>query len=108
MKVGIVGFGSIGFDVAQRIDQGIENFKLIGVSSRTKENVLKKITSFKLKPEVLELEELCIKSDIIIDCAPKVAFKKILQNCLLNQKPLITISGSGILDNFELVKNANK
>ena len=61
MKVGIVGFGSIGFDVAQRIDQGIENFKLIGVSSRTKENVLKKITSFKLKPEVLELEELCMK-----------------------------------------------
>jgi len=108
LKVGIVGFGSIGFDVAQRIDQGIENFKLIGVSSRTKENVLKKITSFKLKPEVLELEELCKKSDIIIDCAPKVAFKKILQNCLLNRKPLITISGSGILDNFELVINANK
>ena len=108
MKVGLVGFGSIGFDVGKRIDQGIENFELAGISSRTKENVLKKITSFKLKPEVLELKDLCKKSDIIIDCAPKVAFKEILQNCLLNQKPLITISGSGILDNFELVKNANK
>ena len=39
MKVGLVGFGSIGFDVGKRIDQGIENFELAGISSRTKENV---------------------------------------------------------------------
>ena len=108
MKVGIVGFGSIGFDVGRIIDHGIENFKLIGISSRTKGNILKKISTFKVKPKVLELDDLCKKSDIIIDCAPKSAFKKILETSLLNQKKLITISGSGILENFDSVKNANK
>ena len=108
MKVGIVGFGSIGFDVGNRIDQGIENFKLVGVSSKTKEKVLKKISSFKNKPPFLNLDELCKRSDVILDCAPKKAFKSVLQNCLLNKTKLITISGSGILENFELVKNANQ
>ncbi len=108
MKVGIVGFGSIGFDVGKRIDQGVENFKLVGITSRTKEKILKKISSFKIKPEVLGLEDLCKKCDVIIDCAPKIAFKNILLHCLLNKNKLITISGSGILDNFESVKNANK
>ena len=108
MKVGIVGFGAIGFDVGKRIDQGIENFKLIGISSRTKENVLKKISLFKNIPPIVDLNQLCKKSDIIIDCTPKVAFRKILQNCLLNQIKLITISGSGILENIDLVRNANQ
>ena len=108
MKVGIVGFGSIGYDVGKRIDQGIEDFNLIGISSRTKKNVLKKISSFKNKPEVFSLEDLCKKSDIIIDCAPKDAFKEILKNCLKNKKKIITISGSGILQNFKTVLSANQ
>ena len=108
MKVGIVGFGTIGFEVGKRIDQGVEDFSLIGISSRTKINVLKKISSFKNKPEVFSLEDLCKKSDVIIDCAPKDAFKEILQNCLKNQKKIITISGSGILQNFKTVLSANQ
>ena len=43
MKVGIVGFGSIGFDVGKKIDQGIDNFSLAGITSRTEINVLKTI-----------------------------------------------------------------
>ncbi len=108
MKVGIVGFGTIGFEVCKRIDQGVENFKLIGISSRSKENILKKMHLFKIKPEILDLEDLCKKSDIIIDCAPKDAFKKIWKNCLCNQKKLLTISGSGILENFKTVTDAKK
>ena len=66
------------------------------------------ISSFKNKPPFLNLDELCKRSDVILDCAPKKAFKSVLQNCLLNKTKLITISGSGILENFELVKNANQ
>ena len=43
MKVGIVGFGSIGFDVGKKIDQGIDNFSLAG-SLQNEINVLN--TSF--------------------------------------------------------------
>ena len=108
MKVGIVGFGSIGYDVGKKIDQGIDNFSLAGITSRTEINVLNKLVHFKNKPPFLKLEDLCQKSDIIIDCAPKEAFKEILQNCMSNGSKLITVSGSGILENFELIQKANK
>ena len=108
MKVGIVGFGSIGFDVCKKIDQGIDNFSLAGITSRTEINVLNKLVHFKNKPPFLKLEDLCQKSDIIIDCAPKEAFKEILQNCMSKGSKLITVSGSGILENFELIQKANR
>ena len=76
MKVGLVGFGSIGFDVGKRIDQGIENFELAGISSRTKENVLKKITSFKLKPEVLELKIYARNQILLLIVHLKLHLKK--------------------------------
>ena len=45
MKVGIVGFGSIGTEVARAIIKGIDNFSLYGVSSRSRENALKRISN---------------------------------------------------------------
>ena len=67
-----------------------------GESSRTNGLIrnLKKISSFKNKPPFLNLDELCKRSDVILDCAPKEAFKSILQNCLLNKTKLITINSS--------------
>ena len=43
MKVGIVGFGSIGTEVAKALIIGVENFSLYGVVSRSKENVERRI-----------------------------------------------------------------
>ena len=42
MKVGIIGFGSIGTEVARALINGIENFTLKGIVSRSKENAKKK------------------------------------------------------------------
>ena len=39
--------------------------------------------------------------DIVIDCAPKEAFKKIIEKCLKYKTKLITVSGAGILENLE-------
>ena len=45
MNVGIVGFGSIGTEVAKALIAGVDNFSLIGVVSRSKENAQKRIES---------------------------------------------------------------
>jgi len=42
MKVGIIGFGSIGTEVAKALIKGVENFSLTGIVSRSKENAKKK------------------------------------------------------------------
>ena len=46
MKIGIIGFGAIGFDVAKKLDQEKDQFNVIGVHSKTKSKIIDKTTSF--------------------------------------------------------------
>ena len=46
MKIGIIGFGAIGFDVAKKLDQEKDQFHVIGVHSRTKNKITDKTSSF--------------------------------------------------------------
>ena len=57
---------------------------------------------------IYDLDDLIEKCDIIIDCAPKEAFKDIATTCIKNKKPLITVSGAGILENLDLEEMARK
>ena len=108
MKVGIIGFGSIGTEVAKALIKGVENFSLTGIVSRSKENAKKRISQLKQEIMIYYLDDLIEKCDIIIDCAPKEAFKDIATTCIKNKKPLITVSGAGILENLDLEEMARK
>jgi len=108
MKVGIIGFGSIGTEVAKALISGIKNFSLTGIVSRSKENAKKRISHLKHEIIIYDLDNLIEKCDIIIDCAPKEAFKDIATKCIKNKKPLITVSGAGILENLDLEEMARK
>ena len=46
MKIGIIGFGAIGFDVAKKLDKEKDQFNVIGIHSRTKNKIIDKTTSF--------------------------------------------------------------
>ena len=108
MKVGIIGFGSIGLEVAKALIIGIEEFTLIGIVSRSTENAKKRIANLKHPIIIYDLDTLIEKCDVLIDCAPKEAFKEIAEKCIDNKKTLITVSGAGILDNLDLEKLAKK
>ena len=108
MKVGIIGFGSIGTEVAKALIKGVENFCLTGIVSRSKENAKKRISQLKHEIMIYDLDDLIEKCDIIIDCAPKEAFRDIATKCIKNKKPLITVSGAGILENLDLEEMAKK
>ncbi len=49
MNVGIVGFGSIGTEVAKALLEGVESFYLYGISSRSKTNAEERISKLKKK-----------------------------------------------------------
>ena len=108
MNVGIVGFGSIGTEVAKALLEGVENFYLYGISSRSKTNAEERISKLKKSIEIFDLETLINNCQIIIDCAPKEAFRDIATRCISEGKTLITVSGSGILDNFDLIETPKK
>ena len=108
MKVGIIGFGSIGTEVAKALIKGVENFSLTGIVSRSNENAKKRIFHLKHEIMIYDLDNLIKKCDIIIDCAPKEAFKEIATKCIKKKKPLITVSRAGILENLDLEEMARK
>ena len=108
MKIGIIGFGAIGFDVAKKLDKETDKFNVIGVHSRTKNKIIDKTSSFNSPLRYFSLDEICKKSDIVIDCAPKEAFKEIIQKCLDYKTKLITVSGAGILENQEIINKARE
>jgi len=54
MKVGIVGFGSIGTEVAKALIIGVENFSLYGVASRSKKNVERRILQLNHQIKIFE------------------------------------------------------
>ena len=106
MNVGIVGFGSIGTEVAKALIKGVENFCLFGVTTRSKSNAEKRISKLDKNIDIYDLETLVQNCEIIIDCAPKEAFREIATKCINKERILITVSGSGILDNLDLEKSA--
>ena len=102
MNVGIVGFGSIGSEVAKALINGVEDFSLYGITSRSKSNAQERIAKLDKNIKIYDLETLVDNCEIIIDCAPKAAFRDIATKCINKERKLITVSGSGILDNLDL------
>ena len=74
MKVGIIGFGSIGTEVAKALIKGVENFSLTGIVSRNNENAKKRILHLKHKIMIYDLDNLIENCDIIIDLRSKGSF----------------------------------
>jgi aspartate dehydrogenase len=102
MNVGIVGFGSIGTEVARALINGVEGFSLYGITSRSKSNAQERIDKLDKNIKIFDLQALVDNCEIIIDCAPKEAFRDIATKCINQERKLITVSGSGILDNLDL------
>jgi aspartate dehydrogenase len=102
MNVGIVGFGSIGSEVAKALINGVEDFYLYGITSRNKSKAKERIAKLDKNIKIYDLETLVDNCEIIIDCAPKEAFRDIATKCINKERKLITVSGSGILDNLDL------
>ena len=102
MNVGIVGFGSIGSEVAKALINGVEDFSLYGITSRSKSNAQERIAKLDKNIKIYDLGTLVDNCEIIIDCAPKEAFRDIATQCINKERKLITVSGSGILDNLDL------
>ena len=63
MKIGIIGFGAIGFDVAKKLDNEVDQFNVIGVHSRTKNKIIEKTKSFNLPLNYLDVGEISLVSN---------------------------------------------
>ncbi len=105
MKVGIIGCGFIGNEIAKFIDKN-KGFKLIALNDIDVNKVYdltKKLRNN--KPKFADLNDLIRKSDLIVESATKGIIKKILSNKNLDKKDkkLLIMSTGGLISNLHLL-----
>ena len=80
LKVGIVGLGAIGLEVAKTIDaKKLPNMRLVSVSSRNLTKAENKLKNLKSKPKLTSIHETVTLSDVIIESAPAAVFNEIAE-----------------------------
>ena len=104
MKVGIVGCGFIGSEIAYFIDKS-KDFQLIGLNDIDKSKV--KILAAKLrhKPKFMDLDSLIKNCSLVIESAGKDVVKDILENKNLDKKnkKLLIMSTGGLIGSLKFL-----
>ena len=105
--VGIGGLGTVGFEVARRIDGGaIDGLVLAAVSARDRARARERIAGFRTPVDVVAAGELAEHADIVVESAPAAVFREIAEPAVRAGKILVAISAGALLDHADLVETA--
>ena len=105
--VGIGGLGTVGFEVARRIDGGgIDGLALAAVSARDHARARERMAGFRTPVDVVVASELAGRADIVVECAPAAVFREIAEPVVRAGKILVSISVGALLDHTDLVETA--
>ena len=106
-SVGIGGLGTVGFEVARRIDGGeVDGLTLCAVSARDHVRARERISGFRTPVEVVAARELAEQADIVVESAPAAVFRDIAEPVVRAGKVLVAISAGALLDHTDLVEAA--
>ncbi len=98
LKIGLVGCGAIGSEIAKAIDSGDINAELVAVCDRNTKCADGLIGRLKKKPIRANLEELVNASDIVVEAAAQVAVPAIARATLVKGKQLMIMSVGALTD----------
>lgn len=102
-RIGIVGAGAIGKEIARAIDNGTVPAKLEAIWDRDVTEADKLAASLKSKPRVLPLEELVREANFIVEAASQAAVKEVAVAALTNSRSVMIMS-VGALSDKELLE----
>ncbi|MDE2906076.1 MAG: aspartate dehydrogenase [Acidobacteriota bacterium] len=105
--VAIGSLGTVGLEVARRIDAGeIDGLTLRAVSARDHERARNRMRGFRSPVDVVAADGLAERADIVVECAPAALFREIAEPVVRAGKTLVAISAGALLDHADLVETA--
>lgn len=107
-RVAIGSLGTIGYQVAKKLEEGIEGLTLTAVSAHNKDRASSRVSAFKEPPAVLAPGELASSADIIVECAPAAIFRDIAEPVIDAGKKLMPLSVGALLSHWDLVDRARE
>ena len=105
--VAVAGLGTVGLEVARRIDGGgIDGLILSAVSARDRARARERMAGFRTPVDVVAAGELAERADIVVESAPAAVFREIAEPVVRAGKVLVAISAGALLDHADLVETA--
>jgi aspartate dehydrogenase len=98
LKIGLVGCGAIGTEIARSIDRGKIPAELVAVCDHNPANAEQLIRSLEHKPVRANLEELVRLSDVVVEAASQRAVPAIAKAALEKGKILMIMSVGALAD----------
>lgn len=109
LKIGIIGCGNIGSQLARAIVKDFSaKANLVAISDKEIKKAIKLSKTILPKPKVLSISQLIKKSDLVIEAASANVSAGILKKCIQNKKPVLIMSIGGLLGKQNLLKMATK
>jgi aspartate dehydrogenase len=108
-KLGIIGCGSIGNEIAKAVDKGDINVKLTACCDRERARFDSLAANLKnVKPAYMKAEDVIKKCDLVVECAHKTAVTDIFKLAIKHKRDMMFLSVGGVLDNTDLLEEARK
>lgn len=107
MKVGIIGCGTIGFEIAKAI-LNIPNIQLVSLCDVERDRVEPLAALFSEKPTMNSLSELISKADLVIESASAKVAAMVLEEAIKKKKDVMIMSVGGLLGKEDLLAEAEK
>ncbi len=107
-RVAIGSLGTIGLQVAKRLDQGIDGLQLTAVSGNNLDKARDNVAGFSTTPLVTPLDELAAHADIIVECAPAAVFRELAEPVIESGKLFMPLSVGALLSHWDLVDRASE
>jgi predicted dinucleotide-utilizing enzyme len=97
-RIGIVGAGAIGKEIARAIDNGTVPAKLEAIYDRDLAEATSFAASLKSKPKVLPLEELVEASNFVVEAASQAAVREVAIAALSKSRSVMIMSVGALAD----------
>ncbi|HMK46064.1 MAG TPA: aspartate dehydrogenase [Methanocella sp.] len=97
-RIGIVGTGAIGKQIARAIDNGVVPAKLEAIWDRDVAEANAFAATLKSRPRVVPLDELVGVSNFIVEAASQAAVKEVVLAALSNSRSVMIMSVGALAD----------
>lgn len=109
LKIGIIGCGAIGGFIARTCQERFsDKIEIVGVCDIVKSKSESLVKSLKKKTEILEIDELINKSDLVVEAASKDVSASIAEKAVSIGKSAMIMSVGGLLGRRDLFDLAEK
>jgi len=106
LHVGIAGLGAIGMAIARQLHAGIPGLALAAAAARDNDAARGRLAAHGISTRMLAAAGLPEHCDVIVECAPAVAFDSIAAPAIEAGRILVVLSAGALLDHPELIGRA--